>query len=191
MKPYRVSLGLPILLLIICAAVALSVIWDRVFTLYPTPDTESAFLKNYTPKSVIEHFEATDSSSYTRHSGGGAGRKFVTHSAGFDWHFEMRSENWLPLMTALRDDASAQLVGNGAQILIQSGNSRDGFHFEYKLGKSLGTLTISPLEKDSLIRRRAPLPEGVVDLTAHIEQNEMWFPKEPGTTQISINNSSP
>jgi hypothetical protein len=189
MKSYRLWLGFPVLLLIISAAFALPMIWDRISTLYPTPDTESAFLKNYTPKSAIEQFEATDSSSYARHSGSAAGRKFVTHSAGFDWHFEMRSENWMPLMTALRDDTSAQLLGNGAQILIQSGNSQDGFHFEYKLGKGLGTLTISPLEKDLLVRRRAPLPEGVVDLTVHIEQKERWLSKEPATAQISINNS--
>jgi hypothetical protein len=190
MKLHRFSLWLPLFLLIIFGVVAVPIIWNRLHTLYPTPETESTFLKNYTPKDVIERFEATDASSYARHSGGGAGRKFVTHSAGFDWHFEMRSENWMPLMTALRDDASAQLVGNGAQILIQSGNFRDGFHFEYKLGKSLGTLTISPLKKDSLVRRKAPLPEGVVYVTALIEQTEMWFPKERATTQISVNNPS-
>jgi hypothetical protein len=95
-----------------------------------TPETESAFFKNYTPKTVIERFDAEKGSSYGQHSGGGAGRKFVTHTGGFDWYFAMRSDKWVPLINALRDDASAQLVANGAQILSQTGDARDGFHFD-------------------------------------------------------------
>ncbi len=89
-------------------------------------------------------------------------------------------------MTALNNDAYQQLVANGAQILSQSGNPRDGFRYDYKLGKSIGTLTILPLAitAPSLIHRREPLPVGTVDVTARIEQREMWFPKEPETIQI-------
>src|SRR5260370_42343824 len=84
------------------------------------------------------------------------------------------------------NDAYQQLVANGAQILSQSGNPRDGFRYDYKLGKSIGTLTILPLAitAPSLIHRREPLPVGTVDVTARIEQREMWFPKEPETIQI-------
>ncbi len=191
MKSHRVLIGLSVLLLTICAGVAVLVVWDRLHTLYPTPETESAFLENYTPKSVIEHFESSESSSNTHHSGGEPGRKFVTHRAGFEWFIAVQSEKWMPLMNALRDDVAAQLVGNGAQILSQSGDSRAGFHFDYKLGKSVGSLTILPLAITSplLIHRAAPLPEGTVDVTARIEQTEMWFPKEPSTIQIGLNNS--
>jgi hypothetical protein len=186
MKSHPILVGLSILLLAVCVDVAPG-IWNKLHTLYPTPETESAFLKNYTPKSVIERFEADMGSSSMHHSGGGAGREFVTHSGGFQWFFAMRSEKWMPLMNALRDDVSAQLVGNGAQILSQSGGARDGFHFEYKLGKSIGTLTISPLQKTSLIHRATPLCKGLVDVTARIEQTETWFPKEPGTITVSVN----
>lgn len=179
-----------VLLLAICVFAGLRA-WDGLHTLYPTPETESAFLKNYTPKSVIEHFQSNESSSNTHHSGGEAGRKFVSHEAGFEWFFAVRSEKWMPLMNALRDNVAAQLVGNGAQILSQSGDSRAGFHFDYKLGKSVGSLTILPLAIISprLIHRAAALPEGTVDATARIELTERWFPKEPGTIQISFNNS--
>jgi len=187
MKSYSVLVGLSILLLAICVVVAPG-IWDHFHLLYPTPETESAFLKNYTPKNVIEQFAAEEEgSSYGQNRSAGAGRKFVTHAGGFDWHFAMRSEKWMPLMTALRDDVSAQLVGNGAQILSQSGDPRDGFHFEYKLGRSVGTLAISPLRTDSLIHRVTPLCKGLVDVTASIKQTEMWFPKEPGTITVSVN----
>jgi hypothetical protein len=191
MKSHPILIGLSVLLLAICVAVAPR-IWEQLHTLYPTPETESAFLKDYTPKSVIERFQADEGrgTSYGHHSGGGAGRKFVTHTAGFIWDFAMRSEKWISLMNALRDDVSAQLVDNGAQILSQSGDARDGFHFEYKLGNSIGTLTISPLSINSLIHRATPLGQGLVDVTARIEQMETWFPKAPGTIVVRVDGSA-
>ena len=90
-------------------------------------------------------------------------------------------------MNALRDDVSTQLVNNGAQILSQSGDARDGFHFEYKLGKSIGGLTISPLSTNSIVHRATPLGRGLLDVTVHIEQTEKWFPKAPGTIEVRIN----
>jgi len=193
MKSNRVFVGTCVLSLTICGVVVVPLIWDRLHTLYPTPETKSAILKNYTPKVVIESFKERLPSSYGQHLGSAAGREFVTHTSEFDCHFAMQSEKWMPLANALRDDASAQLVGNGAQILSQSGDANHGFHFDYKLGKSVGSLTISPLAitSASLIHRGTPLPEGTVDVTARIEISEKWFPKEPGTIQISINNSAP
>jgi hypothetical protein len=107
----------------------------------------------------------------------------VRHAqGGFEWFFEMRSEKWTPLTQALNDNVSAQLTENGAQILSQSGDPRNGFHFEYKLGKSIGTLTISPLAitPPSSIHRGVQLPSGTVEVTAEIQAAEKWFPKEPG-----------
>lgn len=188
MKSHPILVGLSILLLAVCVVVVPG-IWDHLNTLYPTPETESAFLKNYTPKSVMDRFDAEGGSSVMHHSGGGAGRKFVTHTGGFEWYFSIRTEKWMPLMNALRDDVSAQLADNGAHILGQSGDARDGFHFEYKVGKSIGTLTILPLAQTSLIHRATPLCNGLVDVTAHIEQTETWFPKEPGTIMVSVNDN--
>src|SRR6266849_6330809 len=72
MKSQRMLVGFSVLLLTICAVVVPQ-IWDRVHTLYPTPETESVFLKNYNPKRVIEQFESELPSSYGQHSGGEAG----------------------------------------------------------------------------------------------------------------------
>jgi hypothetical protein len=187
MKSHRVLIGLSALLLTVCGLVVVPAVWDHLHTLYPTPETESAFLGNYTPQRVIERFQCNLPSSYSHPSGGEAGREFVTHTAGFEEFFAMKSQKWMPLMNALRDDAETQLVGNGAKILSQSGDSRDGFHFDYKLGKSFGSLNISPLAISSPPPRRgAPLPEGTVDVTARIELTEKWFPKEPGTMRLSV-----
>jgi hypothetical protein len=190
MKSHRVLIGLSILLLTLCGLVVVPAVWNQLHTLYPTPETESAFLKNYTPQRVIEQFECNLPASYSRPRSDAAGREFVTHTAAFEGVFAMNSQKWMPLMNALRDDAAVQLVGNGAQILSQSGDSRDGFHFDYKLGNSFGSLKISPLAISSpLPHRGAPLPEGTVDVTARIELTEKWFPKEPGTIRIAITTS--
>lgn len=176
------------MLLVLCVAAALG-IWEQRHTLYPTPETKSAFLKNYTPKSVIERFQAGEGSSHGHHSGGTAGHKFVTHTAEFESHFAMSSENWMPLMNALRDDVSAQLAHNGAQILSQRGDARAGFHFEYRLGKSFGTVTISPLSIHSRNNRATLLSQSLVDVTARIDQTETWFPKAPGTIVVRVDAS--
>ena len=89
-------------------------------------------------------------------------------------------------MDALQDDVRSQLVGSGAQILGRSGDARDGFHFEYKLGNSVGTLTILPLRIDSAIHRAMPLRPGLVDTDARIEQTETWFPKPPGLMVVRV-----
>jgi len=155
-------------------------IWDRLHTLHPTPETESAFLKNYSPQRVIERFEYDQGSGNGHIIGGEPGRNFVTHKARIDWYFTIRSERWLSLMGALGDDVPMQLLGNGAQILSQNGNPRDGFRFEYKICKSVGTLAILPLAINSGVYRLSPLPKGLLDVTARIELMETWFPKTPG-----------
>jgi hypothetical protein len=97
-KTFRVLLGLFVVLLTLGGALAVSVVWDRLHTLYPTSETKSAFLKNYTPQHVIEQFQCRESSAHVGPSDGGApGDKFVTHQGGFKWFFVMRSDKWTPL----------------------------------------------------------------------------------------------
>jgi len=183
MKFHPRLVAISALLLILSSAGATLVIWDRLHTLYPTPEKESALLKNYSPQPVIEQFECNLPSSYAHPIESSAGRKFVTNKAEFQSFFAMRSDKWMPLMNTLNDDSSAQLLHNGAQILSQSGDPRSGFYFDYKLGNSIGTVTIAPLAitPPSRVRRASPLPAGSVEVTAHIELAEKWFPEEPGT----------
>jgi hypothetical protein len=166
-------------ILLTCGSVAIADIWERTHTIYATAETESAFLKNYTPKKVIETFEDEAGLSFSHHHGAAAGGDFVTHTAGFEVYFALRSEKWMPVMNSLRDDVATQLTRDGAQILSQSGDARAGFQFDYKIGKSMGSLTISPLATTNLIHRVTPLPEGTADVIARIEFSEKWLPKVP------------
>ncbi|MBZ5665876.1 MAG: hypothetical protein LAO30_14835 [Acidobacteriia bacterium] len=181
---------LSVLLLLVVAG-AFWVIWDSSHRLYITPETESAFLKNYTPQHVIERFQCNESSSHGAGSGAGAGRDFVSHQAGFNWFLAMRSDKLTSLMTALNDDLTAQLTLNKAQILSQSGDARTGFHYDYKLGKSIGSVTLSPVALDSHVRRATPLPKCMVDVAVKVVLAEKWYPKEQTAMQASLNNSIP
>jgi hypothetical protein len=98
----------------------------------------------------------------------------------------LRPEKWMPLMNALRDDVLQQLADNGAEVFSQTGDPRLGFHFDYRVGKSFGSLTIAPLAINPLIRRNMSLPEGMMDVTVKIEQTERWFPKEPDGFRSSV-----
>ena len=81
MKSDRLAIGLFILVCIV-GGVALR----RHFRLYyPTPETESAFLRRYTPEHVIDRFRENDGFSHTRPFNGGAGRTFANHEAGFEF----------------------------------------------------------------------------------------------------------
>ena len=191
MKSRRPLIALSVLLLTI-GVVAVPRVWDRVHTLYPTPETESAFLKNYTPTNALNPFN-NGQASYSGGRTAGAGQESVTHTATFEGYFALCSEKFVPLMNALKDDVAAQLVGNGAHILSQIGEAPAGFHFDYGLGKSVGSVTIPPLELPphvgGTLSRSMSQPNCKVEVRTRINITEEWFPKEPGVTQVSVNDS--
>jgi len=193
MRARRKLTGIAAALLILFSVALVVAIWDRHRILYPTPDTESAFLRAYTPEKTIAPFMCNLPSSHMRKSGGSAGRQFVTRDGGFEWYFAMRSENWMPLMDALQKDVVAQLRLNRAEILDSGGDEHSGFQFDYKLGHSIGRARIVPLAitPPSQIHRGAPLSSGVIETTVRIDIEEKWFPKEPGTIQVRLSDSSP
>ena len=154
-------------------------IWHDFHRLRPTSDTESSFLKNYTPERVIELFRCKLPSASLNSKDVGAGFLSITHTSGFLSSFVMRSEKRMHFMTALNDDVSTKLLMSGAHIQSQSGDALAGFSLRYKLGHSIGTVTILPLVANHSVRRGAPLPGGTEDVDAHIVVKEEWFPKQP------------
>ena len=178
-----IAVFVPVLLACMVGAIAL---WHDLSLFYPTPETESAFLRSYTPKHVIDRFRENKSSSFSGSKSAGAGHAFVTHQAGFEFRVVLRRENWLLLMNALRDDVLEQLANNEAEVLSERGNPQDGFRFDYRINRSIGSVIISPVAMNSRFRRNMPLPDGMDDVTVKIEQTEKWFPKGLGTTQASL-----
>ena len=85
-------------------------------------------------------------------------------------------------MSAMSGDVSAQLLRCGAQILSQSGEARDGFRFDYKLGMTLGSVVISPLKIISVKSGSTENLRVAVDVSIE----EKHFHEEPGLTTVRV-----
>ena len=151
--------------------------WVNAHLHYPGPDNESAFLRGYDPKAVVEQYMTPNEHlGESRGSGGGAGVKSVTHSARFGEYFTIQKSLKGSFILAVNRDISQRLVVNGAQILREDGSPSTGFHFDYKTGNTVGSIAILPLapEPDN---RSMPLPDLLEDVVLNIDVSETWFPK--------------
>jgi hypothetical protein len=190
MRSQPILFKLSVFLLTICVAASVLALLHRPIV-YAGPETESAFLRNYDPQSVAEAFDSHQFPSHWSHpQSHAAGEAFATHQGRFQRKFAIRPEQWVSLMTALSDDVSTQLSRDGAQILTRTGDPRSGFHFDYKLGKSYGALTISPLEiyenSQSPAWNRTLKRTGTVVVVLNVAFVEKWFPKEPGMITVKV-----
>jgi hypothetical protein len=164
-------------------AVFVSLIQQRFLTVYPTPETESAFLKHYTPELAVNKFRLKNNSfGWQSSMSAGAGREFATHSGNFEGDVAIDPKCWMRLMSSIREDLSIQLSRDGARILTQRGDALDGFHFDYKLGNSLGSVVVSPLRIVSIPRGCAC--KAVVHVYVSIE--ERYFRKQPGLITVRL-----
>jgi hypothetical protein len=188
MKSHRLAIALFVPFVLACM-VGATALWHYPHLYYATPETESAFLKSYTPKRVIDRFRAKESFSHTRSFGSTAGRSSVSHEAGFEYYIVLPSENWMSLMNALGDDALQQLANDGAEVVSHSGSPRNGFRFDYKMNHSIGSLTILPSAIECHVRRNRSLPEGLEDVTVKIKQTEQWYPAGIGIIRIGSTSS--
>ncbi len=182
MKSPRILIALCLLLLTACWRT-----WDHVHMYPAAPETQSAFFKSYSPQKVLDRF-----SNGLMASGGGrgdtTGYDSVAHEATFQGNFGLCSDKFMPLMDALRNDVAAQLVENGAEILSQIGVAEAGFHFDYRIRKTLGSVTIAPLQLvPDLNSSKNPRPNCMVDIQTRIDVAEKWFAKEPMPGQIGAN----
>jgi hypothetical protein len=159
---------------------------DGVLYNYPTPEKQSAFVRDYSPMAVIDSFKSKESSTSDASMGSGAGEKFVTNERDFRADFAIEPEKRLPLMIALRDDLSAHLIRDGAIILSSSGDAGKGFRFIYRLGRNAGSITVSPLRTDQSMGLNRRLPEGFEEIVAEVAVSEKWFPREPDSIRASL-----
>lgn len=195
MKSHRLAIRLLFSLLVLgfaVAAVGISVdYWHHVHLSYPTQESESYFLRNYTPEHVVTSFSEGQSSSHAVHMTGSAGREYVSHEGGLEFYVALRQENRIPLMNGLRDYTVQELARYGAIVHRQSGDPLNGFHFDYEIGKTLGSLTILPVEinPSGPIHRGPSLPAGMEDVCVRFEQVERWFPRGPRRIETDVTDS--
>jgi len=146
--------------------------------LYPNPESGSIFLKNYTPRRVIESFASDHANSaWADQKGATAGRWFVTIEQVFGPFFAIQNDKRTALMQALSNDIDAQIREDGGWMISRSGDPMTGFQFKYRIGKSLGMVTLSPLAFSPDFHN-INLPSGVVDVKLTIAVTEHWYPAE-------------
>jgi hypothetical protein len=193
MKMRRSTLLLFSLLLLVAIA-------DWAFThrpfgyLYPTTDTRSAFIENYTPdhvQKVIDPFIARQQETSSEF-GAGAGKAFVTNQRTVEPYFAIRPEMAARLIDALHDDMSFQLIHDGAKIISTTVDHDKGLHITYRLGQNVGSATVSSSVTNerashyTLTGAMVEPPEGSEYMIARIAISEKWFPKEEKAVQASL-----
>ncbi len=190
MKFPRVSVVVYFLLLAIVLVTAVWLTWNNAHMYPGGPETQSAFFKNYSPENVLNRFNGGQG-SYSHGGGHTAGYESVAHDATFQGNLPLCRQKFIPLIDALRDDVAAQLTANGATIVSQIGVAEAGFHFDYKIGKSIGSVAISPvLLVPDLGTQKNGRPDCMVDVQMRIDVAEKWFAKERNLVQVSENNST-
>jgi hypothetical protein len=148
--------------------------------IHPTPNSVSTFLENYSQDPVIALFRENEGSWTSSSKGAFPGRLFITNSYEHHTGFAIESGEQAVLMQALRYHLYGQLIGNGAVIIDRYGDHGDpqkGFGFGYRIGQSVGQVTVFPIALGACARATLP-PENIQDVTVSIAVSEKWFPHE-------------
>jgi len=145
----------------------------------PTPETESVFLRTYTPNPVLDRFKADNVAQLSSGSGDGAEIGFATHDREFKPIVVIHTADWVALMQALRDDIVSRLATQGAEIVEQSGSAVDGYTMRYTVGKSQGTIMMGPLKNkpDFLLANTGPGSDHIA-VSLRILIHEKWIKAE-------------
>ena len=130
----------------VCACGAALVYGTR--TVYATPERESAFLKNYTLDPVLKPYVSPRWILLMNKSdSGGAGYGAAHFYKTFEVRFAMFSVDRQTFMLTLTQNIAMSLEDSGMRILENTGNDAEGFHFKYGDGKSVGTVTVTPVRQ--------------------------------------------
>ena len=186
MRALRIAVTVSMaLILAILGGVALTEMWIRAHTLYPSPQNESAFLKSYSPQPLVDRFKCL--ACYSDSSGGistSAGKHFVQRSSNYDATFGLRSGEQFELMSALRSDLLGRLDATGARVVRQTGNAHEGFRADYVSNNSVGSVSILPI---ATLRREVAqgVPQGFEQVTLHMVIDERWYPNGPSPLEAT------
>jgi hypothetical protein len=165
------------LLLLVVAVVASDWIARRfVYRYTPGLEHESLFLRNYSPRPVIESFNVQRSIEIADGIGSSAGRKIVTNVRTISPAFAIQADCRPSLMTALSENLAAQLVRNGGNIVASGGDPQGEFRLSYRDGTSAGSVMVYPFT--DWLSQSGPMTAGTQEIRAHIVISEKWFPRE-------------
>jgi hypothetical protein len=146
-----------------------------------TAETESAFFRNFTPADVVKRLSCQSGNSLSG-SSAGAAIGHATHEKDFDQYFAIETSDWVLVMTSLQDDISSRLLLSHAQILDETGEPVEGFRVHYKSGKSLGVISVEPLQTvdaGTHVLAAGGVCKGGVAVRLRLSVKENWYKKVP------------
>lgn len=149
---------------------------------YPTPETQSDFLKTYSPIDMVNLFKEKYSSHASTSGESIAGYRFVTHRADRQEYFVVKTEAKPALVSAIQDDISTQLLKVGARITAQT-QTASGIEIRYEVGNTRGLVSITAPEGVDPRTVAGPLgicaDEAAIKLRVRIA--ETWSKARPGS----------
>jgi hypothetical protein len=164
------------LLLLAALLVAANWIARAFFYRYtPSPEHESVFLRDYSPRPVIQTFAVPYSIEVGSGVSSSAGSKFVTNERTVDPSFAIQADLCPSFVAAMSDDLSAQLIQAGATIVAKTVGPQGEYRLSYRDGTNAGSVVSFPLTDAP---GQSTLTTGNRKVRAHIVISEKWFPKE-------------
>jgi hypothetical protein len=176
----RRSVWIGVGVLIVGSYLGLAAVGGRLC--HPGPQTESGFIRDYTPEPVIakfrsHHFGADETSKIGR---GEPGDTYVTNEVSFQPHFVISEARKDEMMYSLLGATVALLQLTGAEIIGSAGDAEHGYHISYATGQIIGSIEITPhvdsICRDILSNQRLPI--GMQRIEVSIKAQEHWFPSK-------------
>lgn len=164
-------IALPILLLCL---VIFRVVVAKADVVYPSPETESVFLRSYTLANAIVPGTPLASGSSGPDS---AGRGCASHQREFQFWFAIPTGNKPVAMAEVRRDLESRLTRQGSQVTAANGDLRKGFQLDYAVGHSKGSVIVDPLliADSTVIAAQAGLRPGQRAVKLRIRISETWY----------------
>jgi hypothetical protein len=149
---------------------------------YPRPETQSTFFKNYSPAKTIEAFDLKQGSSNGEGLGSSAGHEFVSHERKIYFQFFVNAQQRDALAAALAQDVSAQLLRSGATIVATEYTADGSVAFRYVSGHTQGEAVVEPIKTGG---RDYPLPfkpqADRPEVMARVNIEEKWYKSMPAS----------
>jgi hypothetical protein len=169
---FTFSLAGCVAVLLLCAAFALD-LYSRATTIYPTPQTQSAFFKSYSPKSAIARYEANEGSSTGESYSGDAGNETAHYARELQYWGYVPTDQQPKLFAELHSSIVHELVALKAQVLSDEWDGRS-FQVQYSMGQTSGKAMGGPVEDSSVIREGPAVKHLAPRLALHVRIEEQW-----------------
>ena len=169
---FALSLAGCVAVLLLCAAFALD-LYSRAATIYPTPQTQSTFFKNYSLKSTVSRYDANEGASTGESYSGSAGRKAATNAREFQYWGYVPTSHQPGLFAEIHAGVLRDLKAQMARVLSDEWDGTN-FQIQYAIGHTSGKAIGGPVEDTSVIHEGPAVKHLAPRLALHVRIEEQW-----------------